>query len=138
MASPHPRVLLLLILPLLAAAGPVLEDGYTVTTVADFNTRPPAPSSSGPHPYALLPRPRAGDLVLLDSAGSALYALALPVPAGGHGDPRRLAGGASSAFDRPRSIAVDGADNVYVADRARGAIRKVAPSGQLRSPPARY
>ncbi|KAM3383670.1 hypothetical protein ACQJBY_008378 [Aegilops geniculata] len=126
MASP-PRVLLghalLLIplLPLLACAGLVLEDGYTVSTVSDLNP-------TGTHPYALLPRPRAGDLVLLDSAGSTLYTLPLPVSA--DAGPRRLAGGAG-AFGRghPRSIAVDGADNVYVADRANGSVRKVAPSG---------
>uniref|UniRef100_A0A453AUD2 Uncharacterized protein n=1 Tax=Aegilops tauschii subsp. strangulata TaxID=200361 RepID=A0A453AUD2_AEGTS len=79
MASP-PRVLLghaLLLtplLPLLACAGLVLEDGYTVSTVSDLNP-------TGTHPYALLPRPRAGDLVLLDSAGSTLYTLPLPVSA---------------------------------------------------------
>ncbi|KAL6598551.1 hypothetical protein ACP70R_046250 [Stipagrostis hirtigluma subsp. patula] len=121
-SSPRPRRLplpfvLLLLLPLLAAADLVLEDGYTVTTAADLNRHPSA------HPYALLPRPRAGDLVLLDSAGSALYTLALP---GGGGGLRSLAGG---DFVRPRSIAVDGADNVYVADRLRGAVHKVAPSG---------
>ncbi|KAE8774905.1 hypothetical protein D1007_52638 [Hordeum vulgare] len=126
MASP-PRVLLghilLLVplLPLLACAGLVLEDGYTVSTVSDLNP-------SGTHPYALLPRPRAGDLVLLDSAGSTLYTLPLPVSA--DAGPRRLAGGAGALGDgHPRSIAVDGADNVYVADRANGSIRKVAPSG---------
>lgn len=32
-------------------------------------------------------------------------------------------------FDRPRSFAVDGRDNVYVADRLNGAIRKITASG---------
>ncbi|KAM0866727.1 hypothetical protein ACQ4PT_042451 [Festuca glaucescens] len=129
MASP-PRPLLglslavlLLLSPLLASAALVLEDGYTVSTAVDLNPRPP---SSVAQPYAVLPRPRAGDLLLLDSTGSALYTLALPVSA--DGEPRRLAGG-TGTFDRPRSVAVDGADNVYVADREHGAIRKVAPSG---------
>nr|CAB3480927.1 unnamed protein product [Digitaria exilis] len=148
MASPsrrrggHPLALLLLLLffPTLTAANLVLEDGYTVTTFADLNPLP----TSGPHPYAVLPRPRAGDLVLLDSSGSALYTLALPSPA----EPRRLAGGArgagfvdggpgDAAFNRPRSVAVDGADNLYVADRVsvgdagslHGVIRKVVPDG---------
>ncbi|KAF8701986.1 hypothetical protein HU200_033320 [Digitaria exilis] len=145
MASPsrrrggHPLALLLLLLfPILTAANLVLEDGYTVTTFADLNPLP----TSGPHPYAVLPRPRAGDLVLLDYAGSALYTLALPSPA----EPRRLAGGArgagfvdggpgDAAFNRPRSVAVDCADNLYVADRVgdagglHGVIRKVAPDG---------
>ncbi|KAM3371554.1 hypothetical protein ACQJBY_018785 [Aegilops geniculata] len=128
MASP-PRVrlvlghslLLISLLPLLACAGLVLEDGYTVSTVSDLNP-------TGTHPYALLPRPRAGDLVLLDSAGSTLYTLPLPVSA--DAGPRRLAGGAGAfGHGHPRSIAVDGADNVYVADRANGSVRKVAPSG---------
>jgi hypothetical protein len=117
---------LLLLLPLLASAGLVLEDGYTVSTAADLN---PGTATSGARaqPYALLPRPRAGDLLLLDSTGSALYTIALPVS--GDGEPRRLAGGAGT-FGKPRSVAVDGADNVYVADREHGAIRKVAPSGE--------
>ncbi|KAK8451111.1 hypothetical protein SEVIR_6G150100v4 [Setaria viridis] len=137
MAAAHPLAILLL-LPLLAAANLVLEDGYTVTTFSDLNPLP----ASGPHPYAVLPRPRAGDLLLLDSAGSALYTLALSSP----GDPRGLAGGkrdagfddggpGDAAFDRPRSVAVDGADNVYVAHRVRvagqlhGVVRKVSPNG---------
>uniref|UniRef100_J3MSZ6 Uncharacterized protein n=1 Tax=Oryza brachyantha TaxID=4533 RepID=J3MSZ6_ORYBR len=67
--APPPRhhlvlLLLLVVVPILASAGLVLEDGYAVTTVADLN-----PVPNAPHPYALLPRPRAGDLVLLDSAG---------------------------------------------------------------------
>ncbi|KAM0906008.1 hypothetical protein ACQ4PT_017002 [Festuca glaucescens] len=134
MASP-PRPLLGLSLavllhlsPLLASAALVMEDGYTVSTAADLNPRPP---STGAQPYALLPRPRAGDLLLLDSTGSVLYTLALPVSA--DGEPRRLAGGAGT-FGRPRSVAVDGADNVYVADREHGAIRKVAPSGESARP----
>ncbi|XP_025820149.1 uncharacterized protein LOC112896406 isoform X2 [Panicum hallii] len=119
----RPIVLLLFLLPVLAASDPVLDDGYAVTTFSDLNPLP----ASGPHPYAVLPRPRAGDLLLLDSAGAALYTLALPTP----GEPRGLA----AAFDRPRSVAVDAADNVYVADRARvaghlhGVVRKVAPDG---------
>ncbi|CAM0947090.1 unnamed protein product [Alopecurus aequalis] len=131
MASP-PRALpghslaVIVLFPLLASAGLVLEDGYTVSTAADLNPRPPS-SSPGVQPYALLPRPRAGDLLLVDSTGSALYTLALPVSA--DGEPRRLAGGADTFGGRPRSIAVDGADNVYVADRDHGAIRKVTPSG---------
>ncbi|XP_066327105.1 uncharacterized protein [Miscanthus floridulus] len=121
---------LLFLLPLLAAAKPVLENGYTVTTFADLNPLP----ASGPYPYAILPRLRAGDLLLLDSAGSALYTLSL---SSSPGEPRRLAGGkrgsgfddGDAAFDHPRSVAVDAADNVYVADQRHGAVRKVAPSG---------
>ncbi|GJN03476.1 hypothetical protein PR202_ga20928 [Eleusine coracana subsp. coracana] len=131
----------LLLVPLLAAANRVLEDGYTVTTAADLNH---LPASSGLHPYALVPRPHAGDLVVLDSAGSALYTLPFS-PSGGGAEPRRLAGGVreagysdggpgDAAFDRPRSVAVDAADNVYVADRIHGAIRKVAPSGEWANP----
>ncbi|CAO2206693.1 unnamed protein product [Urochloa humidicola] len=126
-----PLLLLLLLplpLPVLAAATIALEDGYAVTTFSDLNPLP----ATGPHPYAVLPRGRAGDLLLLDSAGSALYTLPLSSP----GEPRRLAGGKrDAAFDRPRSVAVDSADNVYVVDRVRvagdlhGVVRKVAPNG---------
>uniref|UniRef100_A0A0E0IBT6 Uncharacterized protein n=1 Tax=Oryza nivara TaxID=4536 RepID=A0A0E0IBT6_ORYNI len=138
MAASPPLALLTLTLSLalaLASAGLVLDDGYTVTTAADLNH----PVSAAPHPYALLPRPRAGDLVLLDSAASALYTLALPLSggaaarslAGGGGGPAGFADGEprDAAFDRPRSLAVDHADNVYVADRINGAVRKIAPSG---------
>ncbi|KAG2583832.1 uncharacterized protein LOC120712334 isoform X2 [Panicum virgatum] len=121
-----PLLLVLILLPLLAAAAdPVLEGGYAVTTFSDLNPLP----ASGPHPFAVLPRPRAGDLLLLDSAGAALYTLALP---SAPGEPPR---GLAAAFDRPRSVAVDAADNVYVADRVRfarhvhGVVRKVAPDG---------
>jgi hypothetical protein len=116
----HPTLLpfLLLLLPLLSAADHILEDGYTITTAADLNRLPPVSARPALHPYALVPRPRAGDLVVLDSAGSALYTLAL---GGGGAEPRRLAGGGQEAeysdgrpgdvaFDRPRSVAVDGAD----------------------------
>ncbi|XP_052164731.1 uncharacterized protein LOC127781755 isoform X1 [Oryza glaberrima] len=138
MAASPPLALLTLTLSLalaLASAGLVLDDGYTVTTAADLNH----PVSAAPHPYALLPRPRAGDLVLLDSVASALYTLALPLSggaaarslAGGGGGPAGFADGEprDAAFDRPRSLAVDHADNVYVADRINGAVRKIAPSG---------
>lgn len=135
---------LLLLVPLLAAADLVLEDGYTVTTAADLNHLPAsAVPASGFHPYALVTRTRAGDFVVLDSAGSALYTL--PLSSGGGAELRRLARGGrkagysdggpfEAAFDRPRSIAVDAADNVYVADRIHGAIRKVAPSGEWANP----
>ncbi|CAL4998637.1 unnamed protein product [Urochloa decumbens] len=131
MASPPAvaRPLALFFLPLLAASTLVLEDGYTVTTFSDLNPLP----ATGPHPYAVLPRARAGDLLLLDSAGSAIYTLPL---SSSPGEPRRLAGGKrDAAFDRPRSVAVDSADNVYVVDRVRvagdlhGVVRKVAPNG---------
>ncbi|CAL5006399.1 unnamed protein product [Urochloa decumbens] len=132
MASPPAAgrpLALLLTLPLLAAATLVLEDGYTVTTFSDLNPLP----ATGPHPYAVLPRGRAGDLLLLDSAGSAIYTLPL---SSSPGEPRRLAGGKrDAAFDRPRSVAVDSADNIYVVDRVRvagdlhGVVRKVAPNG---------
>uniref|UniRef100_A0A0D9X7T5 NHL repeat-containing protein n=1 Tax=Leersia perrieri TaxID=77586 RepID=A0A0D9X7T5_9ORYZ len=135
---PHALLLIIAAVPILAAASAnlILEDGYTVTTFADLNHQnPTSPNSPQPHPYALLPRPRAGDLVLLDSAASALYTLSAAAAA-----PRSLAGGGrgtgfadggptDAAFDRPRSVAVDDADNVYVADRINGAVRKIAPSG---------
>lgn len=35
----------------------------------------------------------------------------------------------TARFDSPIGVAVDGSDNVYVADRANGAIRKITPDG---------
>jgi hypothetical protein len=115
----HPTLLpflfLLLLLPLLSAADHILEDGYTVTTAADLNRLPPVSAGPALHPYALLPRPRAGDLVVLDSAGSALYTLAL---GGGGAEPRRLAAGGGGTGGRIQRR------------RARG--RHVRPTAQRR------
>lgn len=36
---------------------------------------------------------------------------------------------AAAAFNKPRSFAIDGRDNVYVADRLNHAIRKIDASG---------
>ena len=39
--------------------------------------------------------------------------------------------GASAQFNFPRGVAVDGAGNVFVADRANNRIRRVDPSGNV-------
>ena len=36
----------------------------------------------------------------------------------------------TAMFDKPRSFAIDGGDNVYVADKSNRAIRKISPSGK--------
>ncbi|XP_028550703.1 uncharacterized protein LOC110115335 isoform X2 [Dendrobium catenatum] len=114
----------------------VLESGYSISTVLDFNK--PLPSGGinghGVHPFALHPLNRSPNLLLLlDSTNSSFYSLELPVSqesglrllSG-----KRTAGFAdgdaiSAMFNRPRSFTVDNNDNVYVADRINHVIRKI-------------
>ncbi|KAH0459410.1 hypothetical protein IEQ34_012224 [Dendrobium chrysotoxum] len=114
----------------------VLESGYSISTVLDFNK--PLPSGGingyGVHPFALHPLNRSPNLLLLlDSTNSSFYSLELPVSqesglrllSG-----KRTAGFAdgdaiSAMFNRPRSFTVDNNDNVYVADQFNHVIRKI-------------
>lgn len=63
----------------------LLESGYSITTVLDFNK--PLPSGgldvSGIHPFALHPLTRSANLlILLDSINSTFYSLDLPLSQG--------------------------------------------------------
>ena len=44
--------------------------------------------------------------------------------------------GAQATFSHPRSLALDGAGNLYVADTGNGAVRMVSPAGLVSTPPA--
>ncbi|PKU79866.1 hypothetical protein MA16_Dca012054 [Dendrobium catenatum] len=116
----------------------VLESGYSISTVLDFNK--PLPSGGinghGVHPFALHPLNRSPNLLLLlDSTNSSFYSLELPVSQGAESGLRLLSGkrtagfadgdAISAMFNRPRSFTVDNNDNVYVADRINHVIRKI-------------
>ncbi|XP_072991295.1 uncharacterized protein [Typha latifolia] len=135
---------LMLLLPLAltlisASSDLILEEGYVVSTVVDFNKLSSSAAGAGVNPFSLLPRPRSQDLLLLDSSGSAFYSLPLPLSQDKEGEIRKFSGKGVSGFsdgdpavamfDRPRSFAIDAVDNVYVADRNNHAIRKISKSG---------
>jgi sugar lactone lactonase YvrE len=44
--------------------------------------------------------------------------------------------GAQATFNHPRSLALDGGGNLYVADTGNGAVRMVSPAGLVTTPPA--
>lgn len=122
----------------------MLESGYHVSTVLDFNK----PLSFGGidgsavRPFSLLPLTHSSNkMLLLDSTHSSFYSIELPFSqesvvrllsgngtAGfSDGDPT------STMFNRPQSFAVDSNDNVYVADRINHVIRKISSSSGLTS-----
>ncbi|KAJ1702373.1 hypothetical protein LUZ63_002152 [Rhynchospora breviuscula] len=116
----------------------VLEEGYTVSTVIDFNKISSVPAS-GVHPYAIVPLLSSQNLVLLDHTGSTFYTLSFPSSdnkevaidhLSGNGKAGFLDGDAKVAsFSNPKSFTVDAAGNVYVADPINHVIRKITPSG---------
>ncbi|KAJ3707536.1 hypothetical protein LUZ61_011241 [Rhynchospora tenuis] len=116
----------------------VLEEGYTVSTIIDFNKISSLPAS-GVHPYAIVPLLSSQNLVLLDHAGSTFYTLSFPSSENkeveiehfsGNGKVGFLDGDAKVAsFSSPKSFTVDAAGNVYVADPINHVIRKINPSG---------
>ncbi|KAK9117077.1 hypothetical protein Sjap_016024 [Stephania japonica] len=108
----------------------LIEDGYTVSTVFDGNNfKPPI------NPSSLLPRTR--DFVLLDLPSSVFFSISSPISQdsvvnrlSGNGSSGFADGGLGSAmFSHPRSFAVDFKGNVYVADKANHAIRKITKLG---------
>ncbi|KAJ4838750.1 hypothetical protein Tsubulata_029160 [Turnera subulata] len=113
-----------------ASSQPILEDGYTVTTVINGH-------KLGINPHALLPLPGSSDFILLDSVNSVFYTL--PFPSSPEVAVKRFSGGepegytdgepGSARFNKPKSFAVDQKGNVYVADKVNFAIRKISSSG---------
>ncbi|KAJ6793575.1 Uncharacterized protein M6B38_234805 [Iris pallida] len=124
--------LLFLLISSAVASELVLEPGYSVSTVLDFNRAP-----STVNPFSILPRHRSKELLLLDSTNSAFYSIPTPISqerevtlVSGKGVAGFSDGvGTAAMFDRPKSFAVDGRDNVYVADCRNRAIRKISTSG---------
>lgn len=118
----------------------MLEEGYTVSTVLDFN-KFSSPPASGVHPYAIVPSLSSQDLLLLDSTASTFYTLSFPSSENREAEIDHLSGNGKlgfldgdakvASFNKPRSFAVDQAGNVYVADPKNYAIRKINPSGNL-------
>ncbi|KAK9119652.1 hypothetical protein Scep_017745 [Stephania cephalantha] len=108
----------------------IIEDGYTVSTVFDGNK-----FDTPINPSSLLPRTR--DFVLLDSPTSVLFSISSPISQdsvvnrlSGNGSNGFADGGLGSAmFSHPRSFVVDLKGNVYVADKANRAIRKISKLG---------
>ncbi|XP_074568401.1 uncharacterized protein LOC141824953 [Curcuma longa] len=107
------------------------ESGYTVETVFDG-------SKLGIEPYSVEVT-RSGELLLLDSVNSNLYQISLPLSRysrpkliagsleglGGHVD-----GGLREArLNHPKGFTVDERGNIYVADAANMAIRKISDMG---------
>jgi len=124
--------LLILLFSLIAFSEPSLipEEGYTVESVFDGN-------KMDVYPYSILPLN--GDIVLLDSVNSTLYRIGLPVSkesavkvfAGSRNTVPGFADGGfmEAQFNHPRGFTVDLKGNIYVADRANHAIRKISKSG---------
>ncbi|XP_051121958.1 uncharacterized protein LOC127245247 isoform X2 [Andrographis paniculata] len=112
----------------------ILEDGYTVSTVVVGDK-----SSLKVKPHSILPQSPPSDLfVLLDSVDSSFYTVSAPAASteihierlAGNGKPGYADGDLGSAtFNKPKSFAIDFGGNVYVADQANHAIRKITKSG---------
>src|SRR5438477_202481 len=62
----------------------------------------------------------------IDSAGVVTTLAGVPLVAGSADG-----SGAEARFDHPVGLAVDGAGNIYVADRVNDTIRKITPAGQV-------
>ncbi|PKI53943.1 hypothetical protein CRG98_025645 [Punica granatum] len=107
------------------------ESGYTVETVFDG-------SKLGIEPYSVEVLP-SGDLLILDSANSNLYKISSSLSL--YSRPKLVAGspeGYSGHVDgkqrearmnHPKGLTVDDRGNIYIADTANMAIRKISDSG---------
>lgn len=128
----HCTGLLILLFSLVAFTEPSLipEEGYTVETVFYGN-------KNGVYPYSILPLGE--DIVLLDSVNSTLLRFGLPLSedstvkvfAGSRNTVPGFADGGfmDAQFNHPRGFTIDLKGNIYVADRANHAIRKISKSG---------
>jgi sugar lactone lactonase YvrE len=77
-----------------------------------------------------------GNLYVSDTSNHTIRKItpagAVTTLAGSPGQPGAVNGNGSNArFNYPRGLAVDGAGNLFVADRGNHAIRKVTPSGEV-------
>ncbi|XP_022775573.1 uncharacterized protein LOC111317413 isoform X2 [Durio zibethinus] len=110
----------------------ILEEGYTVTTVIDGH-------KLNINPHSVLARPGSSDLLLLDFSNSHLYTVSFPLS--NESEVKRISSEEKlgyrdgklglARFNKPRSFAVDGKGNVYVADRGNHVIRKISTSGTV-------
>lgn len=117
-----------------------MEEGYTVSTVIDFN-KFSSPPANQVYPYTIVPLLSSQDLLLLDSTGSTFYTLSFPSSEDKEAEIKHLSGNGKaefvdgdanvSSFNKPKSFAVDEAGNVYVADRMNYVIRKINRSGNF-------
>lgn len=106
------------------------EEGYTVETVFYGN-------KMDVYPHSILPFN--GDILLLDSVNSTILKIGLPLSkdstvkvfagsrntAPGFGD----GGFVDAQFNHPKGFTIDSKGNIYVAERANHAIRKISKSG---------
>ncbi|KAJ6834843.1 uncharacterized protein M6B38_333165 [Iris pallida] len=107
------------------------ESGYTVETVFDG-------SKLGIEPFSAEVAP-GGDLLVLDSVNSNMYRI--PLPLSRYSRPKLVAGSAEgyaghvdgrvreARMNHPKGFAVDDRGNIYVADAANMAIRKISDTG---------
>lgn len=95
----------------------------------------PGPDARFRGPYGVATSP-AGNLFVADRAGATIRkvtpAALVTTVAGSGGAPGYIDGPvAQTQFDEPSGIAVDAAENVYVADRANNVIRRVSAEGYV-------
>ncbi|XP_019422258.1 PREDICTED: uncharacterized protein LOC109331915 isoform X2 [Lupinus angustifolius] len=107
------------------------ESGYNVETVFDG-------SKLGVEPYAVEVLPN-GELLILDSANSNVYRISSSLSS--YSRPKLVAGSSGgysghvdgkvreARMNHPKGITVDDRGNIYVADTANMAIRKISDSG---------
>jgi hypothetical protein len=124
--------LLIILFSLITFTEPSLipEEGYRVETVLYGN-------KMDVYPHSILPFN--GDILLLDSVNSTLFRIGLPLSqdstikvfAGSRNTVPGFADGGflDAQFNHPRSFTLDSKGNIYVADRANHAIRKISKSG---------
>lgn len=123
---------LILLFTLISFSEPSLipEEGYTVETVFYGN-------KMDVYPHSILPFN--GDILLLDSVNSTILKIGLPLSkdstvkvfAGSQNTPPGFGDGGfvDAQFNHPKGFTIDSKGNIYVAERANHAIRKISKSG---------